>query len=365
MPTSTSKPTPGRCARAACAAALLLAGCVQVPQGASRSCPGPAAQCAREALETHAIHRLATWDTTMATRPVEQRLAAAPPQLIEYLNLDNIAHGFAGTPRAAVMDDLLVRDVRRAIEEMPAPVLAAVDSRLVGIYFVEGLGSTGFTDVIERGPAPPRAFIVLDAGVLSHLNANAWATWKENTPFAANAAWRLQARLESDADDSREHAIQYILLHELAHVMAAGSSIHPDWGIAPREVKPDARYPFFELSWRIDRTADRYASRWDDAFPQRTRIRYYLGAKLAGADLLPTYENLARTDFPTLYAATSPGDDFAESLASYVHVVLLKRPWAITITGPDGAARTFGSCWAKARCERKRTELEAILRGAR
>jgi hypothetical protein len=354
----TARAAACRCATAG--AALLLAGCLHVP-GTSLWCFGPAQRCAREALHTHAVHRLASWNTSLSTRPVAQRVATAPPDLVEYLNLDNVSNGFAGTPRAAAMDAGFVDDVRRAIDGIPAPVLAAADRKLVGIYFVEGLGSTGFTDVIERGSVSPRAFIVLDAGVLSRLKANAWATWKENTPFAADPAWRLQARIESDGDDTRANAIQYILLHEFAHVMAAGSNIHPDWGISARTVKPDARFPFFDVSWRIDREANKYVSRWDAAFPQRTRTAYYVGAKLAAADVLPTYENLARTDFPTLYAATHPADDFAESLASYVHVVLLKRPWSITIGGPDGATRTFGPCWTEPRCERKRAQLEAIL----
>jgi hypothetical protein len=341
-------------------AALLLAGCLHVP-GTSLWCFGAAARCAREALHTHAVHHLASWDSSMAERPVAQRLAPAPPDLVEYLNLDNIANGFVEQPRAAAMDEAFVGDVRRAIEGIPAPVLAAIDRKLLGIYFVEGLGSSGFTDIVERGSAPVRAFVVLDAGVLSKLKANAWATWKENTPFAADPAWRLHGRIEADADDTRANAIQYILLHEFAHVLAAGSDIHPDWGISARQVRPDARFPFFDLSWRVEREANRYVSRWDATFPQRTQTTYYLGAKLAAADLLPTYESLARTDFPTLYAATSPGDDFAESLASYVHVVLLKRPWSIAIVSRDGVTHMFASCWAEPRCQRKRAALEAIL----
>jgi hypothetical protein len=347
-----------RCAIAL--AALLLAGCARVP-GSSPWCLGTAAQCASQALRSHAIHRLESWDRALLARPVPQRVAAAPPQLLEYLTLDNVANGYAATPRAAVVDEGFAREVRSALERLPAPVLAGVDARLLGIYLVEGLGSTGFTDIADRDSAPHHAFIVLDAGVLAGLKANAWATWKENTPFAADPTRRLQARIEADPQDTRENAIQYILLHELAHVLAVDGNIHPDWARSPREVKPQERYPFFDLSWRIDRAADRYTTRWDAAFAQRAKVAYYVGARLTGADLLPTYENLARTDFPTLYAATHPADDFAESLASYVHVVLLARPWSVTITGADGVAHTFGSCWDEARCQRKRALLEAIL----
>lgn len=346
-------------ATAALMAALLIA-CTSLPPMA-HWCLAPAPQCARQALKTHAVHRLESWDTSIGERPVAQRIATASPQLVEYLGLDNVAHGFASTPRAAVLDKVFVADVRQAMERLPAPVLAAVDARLLGVFFVEGLGSTGFSDIIDRGAKNPRMFIVLDAGVLSAMKANSWATWKEGTPFSADPAWRLQARIESDAQDTRENAIQYILLHELAHVLAGRGDIHPDWALAPAAVKPEARYPFFDISWRIDRQANRYVSRWDAAFPQRTKVKYYVGAQLAGSDLLPTYEGLERTDFPTLYAATHPADDFAESLANYVHVVLMTRPWSVTISSPEGVLRTIGPCWEERRCRSKKEALETLL----
>src|SRR5512140_1448412 len=68
------------------AVSLLLAGCLDLP-GMSRWCFGSAAQCASQAIRTHPVHRLESWDTSMKARPVAQRVAAAPSHLVEYLGL--------------------------------------------------------------------------------------------------------------------------------------------------------------------------------------------------------------------------------------------------------------------------------------
>jgi len=78
--------------------------------------------------------------------------------------------------------------------------------------------------------------------------------------------------------------------------------------------------------------------------------------------MMPVYRDLAATNFPTLYAATNPSEDFADSFVSYVHTVLLKRPWEITIRYDGKVALTYGSCWEEARCAAKRRILEDLLR---
>ena len=78
----------------------------------------------------------------------------------------------------------------------------------------------------------------------------------------------------------------------------------------------------------------------------------------------PTYARLKLTNFPSLYAATAPGDDFAESFSSYVHVVLMRRPWQIGISRDGKPVEIFRSCWGEPRCAAKRKLLEQIIRRA-
>jgi len=339
----------------ALAVAGVLAGCSGGP------CASSDKACLRQAMHAHVVRDTAFWQTDRA-RPVVERLGPAPPKLVEYINLDNILNGYPERPRAAAPDAAFLQDVKDAIAELPLEVWALFGERLVGIYLVEDLGGTGYTDAV-LGPDRKQVagMIVLDAAVLAQRTANAWATWKENTPFKARDGYRLEARIEADADDNRKNAIRYILLHELGHVLSIGGDIHPPWNPQPKEVPASARYPYFDLSWKIDREANKYVTLFDGAFPQRKNTAYYFGAKLDATDMLPTYANLEKTSFPSLYAATHPGDDFAEAFASYVHVVLQKRPWEITLSQDSKVVKTFKSCWDEARCAQKRKMLERML----
>jgi hypothetical protein len=318
--------------------------------------------CALGAMRNHAVGKLDAWKATLSV-PVGDRIGPAPPQLVEYLNLDNILNGFPERPRAAKLDADLLADVKGAIADLPSEIWHLFSERLIGLYFVEGLGGTGYTDyVVDQSAKPVAGYVVFDAAILGQTSANAWATWKENTPFKVGATYKLDARIEADSDDNRRNAIQYILLHELGHVLSIGANIHPPWNITPKEVGRSAKYPFFDLSWKIDRKADVYRTLFDANFPQRTKTAYYFGAKLFAADMVPTYINLKNTNFPSLYAATSPGDDFAEAFATYVHVVLMNRPWQITISRDGEVVDVFKSCWGELRCAKKQKILEQLLK---
>ena len=345
-------------------AVLLLAWAVPV-----LAQPSPAAPCAvtdkpclMKAMKAHPVRTPAFWKPYLA-RPIAERLGPAPGALVEFLRLDNHLNGFSENPHPSRLADDFLADVRGAIADLPPAVRRAFDDRFAGVWFVDDLGGTGYTDMfLDAGGKPVGGFIVLDAAVLGKFTANAWATWKENTPFKPAEGWKLEARIEEAAGDNRRGAIRYILLHELGHVLSINRDVHPRWDRPPNEVPEGARFPFFDLSWAIDRKQDRYVSKFDGDFPQRSAVVYYRQAQLGATDMVPVYERLARTNFPTLYAATSPGDDFAESFVSYVHTVLMKRPWEVTIRRDGKVAMTYRTCWKEARCAAKRKILEDLLR---
>jgi hypothetical protein len=316
--------------------------------------------CALDAARKHRVHLAETWADAYKL-PVERRFGPAPDVLVEALALDNIANGFPEKPRAARPSEGFMADVRAAIDELPAAVKRIIGPELAGIYFVEQLGGTGFTNRIRDAQGPVGAFIALDVAVLEKFRANDWATWKESSPFRPDGAFALRARIEEPHADNRRNAIQYILLHELGHVLSVRAKVHPDWTIRPKDAPPATEYPFFRLSWRIDRERDRFESVFDPDFPLRKDVAYYVGAKIAAKDMAAAYDQLEKTNFPTLYAATHPGDDFAEAFASYVHVVLMKKPFAVEILERGRVVKVYLPCWEEARCAAKRRILERLL----
>jgi hypothetical protein len=346
--------------RSLAAAVLIAAIASPIAATAVVQCADTDKICARQAALAHPLRSIESWRDTLKL-PVEARFGPASPALVEYLTLDNIAGGFPERPRPATLSADFVADVRAALDELPVSAKRALGKDFGGIYFVESLGGTGYTDYIRDGAREVGSFIVLDVNVLAKHTANAWATWKENTPFVQNAGYSLRARIALEAHDHRKAAIQYILLHELGHVVSTATNVHPSWAQRPRDVKPAEEYPYFRLSWRVQREGDRYVSVHDADFPERAQVVYYLGPKLQGADMERVYAKLQATSFPTLYAATHPADDFAEAFANYVHVVLMRKPFAIELVRDGRMVKSYGSCWNEARCAEKRRMLEALL----
>lgn len=343
--------------------ALLVAAAVlpQVapPQGQATCTDGQ--DCA-VVLRNHVIKTRAYWQQAFA-RPLEQRIGPAPAELIDFITQDNIKNEIANRPRVPALTPEFLREVRQAFAELPAAVKRRLESKLAGIYFAEDFGGTGLGDEIGGADSPSNAgFVVLDSAVLSGHKANAWATWKENTPFKPQAGFELVAQIEGGADDNRKNAIQYILLHELGHVLSIGEKIHPPWTIDTKDVQETGEFPYFSLSWAPPEGSDSYASLFDGGFPQRKDVRYYFGAKLSAAQMVDTYDKLESTDFSTLYAATHPGDDWAEAFVTYVHTVMMNKPFAIRIFRDGKLVKEYKSCWTEVRCAEKRKILERFLK---
>jgi hypothetical protein len=232
----------------------------------------------------------------------------------------------------------------------------------VGIYFVQDLGGTAYTDYVAGDSIRLAAgFVILDMDVLGTRIANEWATWKESSPFMANPMYRLEAEIERDGGNTRRNAIQYILLHELGHVLAIGKDLHPPWELPVSPDRSPDKYAFSRLSWKAGEVGKKSTSLFEHEFSNRKDVVYYFGAGLPASQMVRTYEQLEQTNFPTLYAATKPEEDFAESFVSYVHAVLMGRPLEIRILRNDKLLKTYRSCWNEMRCAEKRKLIEQFL----
>jgi len=328
---------------------------------AQPACEESEKECAAKALKDHVVTRVDFWRAALV-KPILDRMGAAPPELVEYLNLDNIKNGFPNRPHAAKVTPDFRRDVHNAIAEIPFEVRQLLSRKLAGIYFVEDLGGTGYTDeIVDAGAKAVAGFIVLDLSVLAKQTANAWATWKENTPFKAQPGIRLVAEIERKQQNNRKNAIQYILLHEFGHVVSINEKFHPSWKLEAREIPASADFPWFWSSWDVSPEDNLFVTHYDRDFAQRKDVVYYLGAKLPADQMIAVYDNLEQTNFATLYSVTRPGDDFAEAFASYVHTVLMKKPFEIRIYRDDKLAKLYKSCWTEKRCLQKRRMLERLF----
>ena len=311
--------------------------------------------CLKSRMDRHEVRSSAIWQDYRRGN-IEDRLYAPPETLLNYLHLDNRLNGYDTRPQAAVVDDAFRQDVRQAIAELPWPVREAVKEKLIGIFFVRNLGTTGYTEAVaDQQGRPAAGFVVLDVGSL-RKSANAWATSRENTVFQ-NGGGRLQVTLEEKSNDNSKNAIQFILLHEFGHLVSIGESFHPDWLDETKTVGAIEDYRFYPLSWRKAKDGSD-VSLFEDVFPERRDVRFYGEARLKSSQRAGVYRRLAMTNFVSLYGATSPFEDFAESFALYVHSVWMKKPYRVEITQSGNQVFLYESCWNQPRCAAKRAVLE-------
>jgi hypothetical protein len=290
-----------------------------------------------------------------------ERLEPAPAKLLEYLAFQNKLDGFSEVPTAAEP----VRDFSDVIKEISFSLSPALnkllEERLIGVFCVNDLGSSGFTEeIVDESNGRSYAIIVLDRAVLLKRKANAWATWKENSIFQPeqNNGLRLQLIIESEKNDTVHNAVRYLVLHELGHALGMISNVHRSWIPTDKPVSLD--YPFVKFSWHLD-AQGKPVSLFDDQFPERKKIKYYTftKAQLTRDQAPDVYAQLQFTNFVSMQAAANLWDDFAESFVTYVHVLRGKQPWQVRIENEQSSSAVIDSCWQEKRCNQKKEFLDS------
>lgn len=327
-------------------AGLSLLGCATPPSSLDNC---DTLVCLQERQKNHLVRHIDFWQP-MFDKPLEQRVQAAPVELVDYISLDNRVNGFPDGIRSAEDSAEFVTLVRKALSGLPTAVRELFIDRLMGVYIVDDLGSTGFSDnIYDRAGNPVAGFIVLDAGYLQK-KANAWASWKDSTIYKPDGDYEIRTTIELAENDTKVNAVQFILLHELAHVLAIGNRFHPNWNLA-NAVSLDG-YPFSQFSWELTADKQGYRSRFDDIFPLRQSIFYYRQPKLEAAQLIPVLKTIEQTNFISLYATTGIFDDFAESFAVYIHSELMNKPYRVEVLKAGQLVYSMGSC-LQSRCRDK------------
>ena len=324
------------------------------------SCSSRDAYLRQQYRESQAV-TIQYWGKKWITEPLQYRIAPAPEALIARISMENEMSGFSERPVATEPPPEFFEALTSIASRLPEPVKRLAEERVIGIFTVNDLGSSGYTEAVkdEHGKET-YAIIVLDKGVLLKRTANEWATWKENSVFQpqADKNMTLRVKLETEGNDTVVNAVRFILKHELGHALGMVSRVHPAWNDSKPAVPVEL--PFPKLSWRMNKDG-KIVSLFDNTFPERKSIRYYTFAKapLSSEQIVNAYKNLREhTNFPSLQAAVSQWEDFAESFATYFHVILEKRPWQVIIETRGQPPVIIESCWNESRCFAKKTFMQ-------
>ena len=326
-----------RCLLALALATFLVSGCQPLIKLVDCSTQ----QCLMMLQQANPSRDLDFWSAAMQ-KPVLERIGGMPPELLEYIQLDNRLNGFP-VDVSAQDDAETTKLLLQAYQSLPASVTALMDKRLAGVFVVRNLGTSGFTEsILDREGNPVAAVVLLDADLFKR-SGNEWASWRDSTPFIADPRYQIKTRIADEDKDSIMVAAQFLLIHELGHVYSVGSDLHPDW-YQDLSLIDLTNFPFTRISWTIARPSNRYRSRFDNIFWQRRQLAFYREPQLPAREMLSTVENLGASNFVSLYGSTSPLEDFAESFAVYVHTELMQQPYRLEVIVDGVVASQFATC---------------------
>ncbi|WP_036168389.1 hypothetical protein [Massilia sp. 9096] len=296
--------------------------------------------------------------TALQQRPLLERILPMPAEVCDFVRQVNQASGLDAEPAAFEADAALHADLQEALRGMPDFLLGAVEPLLLGVCLGCDIGSSGVTDIVvdQSDGRILGCVVLLDADAFAGHTANSWASWKENLPFEMEGGIALDVVIAEPQQDTRAGALQFLLLHEFAHVLTADAGFLPPWWAQA----PDAPFPFLDLSWETT-PLGRFAPRPGRDFTLRAEVDFYGNNKLPNEAILTAYSGLEASDFPSLYGATNPYDDFAECLATWVHGEILGKPFRLQVAFDGVPQATLERFWASPRSSAKRAFMRALF----
>jgi len=293
---------------------------------------------------------------------LHQRILPLPPEVCDFVRMVNLATGVAARPEPLEPDAGLRADLEAALLGMPTRVRALVEPLLLGVCVGRGLGSSGITDIVldaDNGSLLG-CIVLLDLDLMAAHTANSWATWKDNLPFHAGPGFSITTAIADQDANTRAGALQFLLLHEFGHVLSAAGDVLPRWWEPLTRVPVPGAYPFLDLSWQTT-AQGRFVPRDGLDFAMRGVVDFYGANKLDGESLVSAYAGLELSNFPSLYGATNPYDDFAECFATYVHSELMGKPSTLSIDLDGEPQAWLDSFWQHPRSAAKRAVMLAMF----
>lgn len=267
------------------------------------------------------------WATTCALPPAE-RLGVPEPLRSEVQE--------AQLARPVAAD--LVRDLREVIQGLPPPLARVFARHVCSVVLVHESPSSGTLAMLRNDGE--RGIIVLDVDKLK-LSPNDWITFKESTPYALGPEQRIAGTLAEPAENVRTTLLEFLLVHELAHVV---DSVGRDETLIAS---------FKHVGW--PRTDELIWARLVH-YPERLER-----APLSGHLVVPYFDLIATGPYTSPAAVTRDDEDFGDSVATFVHTVVRGRPWQLDLYRDGVLERRLTACWMEPRCYRKRLLLEMML----
>ena len=266
---------------------------------------------------------------------IEDRIYTTPQFLLDYYTDIDKSLISADKPYKAYNPTASeLAEIKSVIRQLPKQYKDKIAPRLLGIYFIENLIGSGWSEWMQ-GKDGKRYYIMIFNSKVLKMSASEWITGKEKSVFIMD---QPGYDLEIDIGGGMS-GFYYIFYHEISHVYDYIAGVTPGEGgvsekAAQYEVLSQTRsfkkeYPFMYNVWlRFTTPVKEYD------FPGRENVTFYGlsgGPKIKISEAPAYYEKLRSTPFVTLYGSLNWMEDFAEFMAAYMNVVVMKRPWVLRI----------------------------------
>ncbi len=245
---------------------------------------------------------------------------------------------------------------RYAIINLPQELKVKLNRKIKKIFLVKDLGvSSLILKLKNKTNKHDGKFVIFYDQEVLNQGINDWYKWREQTAFRKSTNYSINPYL--DHDNSTIATIQFALLQSLGVFATWDAKFFPTNNESLLNINS---FPVLNTSWRNNNRIIQ------PKFKGLTRdfsfIKYYTHNEplhdIEKAKLL--YEELEKTNFPDLYASTSIAKDLIESMASYLHVSVLKRPFQIEFLRGKKTSASFSNCWERPRCYKKKLFIQEI-----
>ena len=238
--------------------------------------------------------------------PMADRLGEAPAVLLDALRQMD------GNPSYTAY--LPTSDQRELFAEyyetLPKAFKAAMESRVIAVYFIRDFEGGGMSDYVFGGDGSMFLILMLNEKILD-TSVQDWIAYRDLSPYKEDKSGLvLESRVEGG---EKYRALIHTLTHEAAHIydFAQGATPYVERHLASSggpgaEAKDLTRGIWKDYSTPLP----------SYSIPRlRETSAYGLGRKLPLSAAASQYEALGRTPFASLYGAGSWAEDFAEAAA--------------------------------------------------
>lgn len=312
-------------------------------------------------LKKHPVGKLAYWSWVKRFNLETKIHTNLTDEVTEYLNLWREAYNLApatGLSPSQVSKENFEHVFRYAILIYPREFKIRLNKKLKAIFLVSGLGvSTVMVELKSSEKKNTGQFIAfVDRDVLNQ-KINDWYKWRELTAFKKDSTFTFEPYL------AHENNVVDTIHYTMSHLYAISLNWNP---LYYPENKKDLlskfeSYKLLKESWKLENeiVVPKFSS-----FPEDLNyLRYYTtdDRLFTTKDMPEFYSSLHGTNFPNLFALSSSSKDFIESIANYMHTVILDKPFSVDIKENGRIVETLNSCWQQSRCQTKKSAIEDIL----